>query len=205
MIADEVVAKVKLPPSARRLWDIGGGHGLYSIKFCRLYPALSATVFDVPQALEVARGTIGADGMGDRVRVQKGDFWKDDIGTGSDVALLFNVIHIYSPERNTELLRKVAGALNQEGLIVIMEQIASTVSGSTAKALARLQGLNFFNDLGAKTYGFDEIAGWLTKAGFTNPKRINQRKTPGFSLVLGTKTGLGTARAQFGGERKGHL
>jgi cyclopropane fatty-acyl-phospholipid synthase-like methyltransferase len=187
--ADEVVAKAKLPPTARRLLDIGGGHGLYSIKFCRRYPDLSATVFDAPQALEVAGETIAAEKIGDRVRFQEGDFWIDDLGTGHDVALLFNVIHIYSPDENTDLLRKVVGALNQGGLIVIMEQITSKVSGSTANALARLQGLNFFNDLGAQTYGFDEIAGWLTKVGFSNARRINLRKTPGFSLVLGTKAG----------------
>jgi hypothetical protein len=74
MAADEVVGKVKLPPAARRLLDVGGGHGLYSIKFCRRYPDLSATVFNVPQALELARETIAAEGMGDRVTVQEGDF-----------------------------------------------------------------------------------------------------------------------------------
>ena len=33
MTADEVVARVKLPPTARRLLDVGGGHGLYSVRF----------------------------------------------------------------------------------------------------------------------------------------------------------------------------
>lgn len=82
MAADEVVVKVKLPSTARRLLDVGGGHGLYSIKFCRRYPGLSATVFDLPQALELARETIAAEGMGDRVTAQAGDFWINDFGAG---------------------------------------------------------------------------------------------------------------------------
>lgn len=49
MAADEVVAKVALPRTAQRLVDVAGGHGLYSIKFCRRYPHLSATVFDFPR------------------------------------------------------------------------------------------------------------------------------------------------------------
>lgn len=187
MAADEVVAKVKLPSTARSLLDVGGGHGLYSIKFCRQHPDLSATVFDLPQALEVARETIAIETMGDRVTVLEGDFWRDDLGTGYDVALLFNIIHAYAPERNTELLRKVSGALKRGGLLVIMEQLASKVPGSTAKALARLQGLNYFNDLGGQIYAFDEIASWLMNVGFTNPRQVNLRKTPGFGLVLGTK------------------
>ncbi len=189
MAADEVIGKAKLPNTARRLLDVGGGHGLYSIKFCRRYPALSATVFDLPQALEVARETITAERMGVRVTVQEGDFWIDDLGTGYDVVLLFNVVHAHPPDKNTELLRKVAGALNERGLMVIMEQIVDNAPGPTAKALARLQALNYFNDLDAQTYAFDEIVSWITKVGFANPRGINLRKTPGFGLVLGTKTG----------------
>src|SRR5574341_1398704 len=187
MAADEVVAKVKIPPTASRLLDVGGGHGLYSIKFCRRYPDLSATVFELPQALDLARETIAAEGMGTRVTAQEGDFWINDVGAGYDVVLLFNVIHAYLPDKNTELLRKIFGALNAGGLIVIMEQIVSKVFGATAKALARLQALNYFNDLEAQTYEFNEIAGWLTKVGFTNIGRSNLRKTSGFSLILGTK------------------
>lgn len=189
MAADEVIAKVKLPPTARRLLDVGGGHGLYSIRFCRRYPDLSATVFDLPPAVEVARETIAAEGMGGQVTTQAGDVWLDNLGVGYDVALLFNLIHAYLPDKNIELLRKVAGALDRGGHIVIMEQIAGKTFGSTATVLARLQALNFFNDMEAQTYGFADIAGWLAQAGFVNPRRMDLLKTPGFGLVLGTKTG----------------
>jgi hypothetical protein len=150
---------------------------------------LSATVFDLPQAVEVARETIAAEGMDGQVTAQAGDVWIDDFDTGYDVVLLFNLIHAYLPNKNVELLRKVSGALNRGGLIVIMEQIAGRVFGSTATVLARLQALNYFNDLEAQTYGFEDIAGWLAQTGFVNPHQINLLKTPGFSLVLGTKTG----------------
>lgn len=185
--ADEVIAKTKLPATAHRLLDVGGGHGLYSIKFCRSYPGLSATVFDLPPALEVAREIIAAEKMGHRVTLKEGDFWIDDIGAVYDVVLLFNVIHAYSPDRNIALLRKLSGALEEGALIVIMEQVAGALFGPTAKALARLQALSFFNDLGGQTYTFDEIASWLTKVGFIDTRLISLRKTPGFSLVLGTK------------------
>jgi hypothetical protein len=185
---DEVVARVKLPAAARRLLDVGGGHGLYSISFCRRYPNLSATVFDLPQALDAAREMIAAERIGQRVTVREGDFWRDDVGASSDVVLLFNVIHAHLPEKNIELLHKLSGALNEGGLIVILEQLPGKVFGSTATALARLQALNFYNDLGGQSYSFDQIASWLTESGFTNPRRITLRKMPGSSLVLGEKT-----------------
>ena len=189
MAADEVVAKVKLPVKARRLLDVGGGHGMYSIRFCRRYPGLSAVVFDLPPALAVARETITAEGMDGRVMAQAGDVWMDDFGVGYDVVLLFNFIHVFSPSKNMELLHKIAGALKQGGMVVIMEQIAGKVFGSTTTTLARLQALNFFNDMEAQTYAYGEIASWLTQVGFSNLHRINLLKTPGFSLVLGTKAG----------------
>lgn len=187
MAAGEVVARVRLPSGARRLLDVGGGHGLYSVAFCRKHPGLTATVFDLPEAIVVARETIAAEGMGERVGVIEGDYWLDDPGAGYDVLLLFNVIHAHPPDRNVELLGRLAGMLNRGGLLVIMEQMVGPLPTSTAKALARLQALNYFNDLNAQTYTFDQIAGWLAQTGFVHPRRINLLKTPGFSLALATR------------------
>ena len=189
MAAGEIVAKVPLPRGARRLLDIGGGHGLYSIAFCRRHPELSCTVFDLPQALEVARETIAFEHMGARVGVQAGDFCVNELGGGYDVALLFNIVHAFLPEQNAGLLQKAARALNPGGLIVINDQIAQGVRGATAKAVVSLQALNYLNDLGGRTYGADEIHGWLAKAGFGRPRRIRLRRTPGFALILSRRNG----------------
>ena len=183
----EIVAKAKLPLTARWLLDVGGGHGLYSIAFCRRYSQLSATVFDLPGALKVGREVIEAEKMGDQVKVQEGDFWSDDLGAGYDVALLFNIIHAYLPDKNVELLGKVASSLNPGGDIVILEQLAGKALSPTARAITRIFGLNYFHLLGGQIYTFDEIARWLTSSGFTNPRRINLLRSPGVSLVMGTK------------------
>jgi len=191
MTADEIAAKVRVPATARRLLDVGGGHGLYSIKFCRRYPQLSATVFDLPEAMDVARETIAAEDMGHCVSARDGDFWMDDLGTGYDVALLFNIIHANLPDKNVELLRKVARALSPGGLVVILDQLTGKVSTGTARAVAALMSLNLFNLAGGQAYTFEEIAGWLRSAGFAEPRRIGLPKAPGMSLVLGTKAGSG--------------
>ena len=188
MTAKEIVAKVPLPRGARRLLDVGGGHSLYSIEF-RRHSELSCTVFDLPQALEVAKETIASEGIGDRVVAQPGDFWVNEFGTGHDVALLFNIIHAFSPARNIELLQKVARALTPGGLVVINDQLARRTHGAMAKALVRLQALNYFNDLGARAYGVDEVRGWLIKAGFGEPRQIRLRRTPGFVLMLSRRAG----------------
>lgn len=190
MADEEIVAKVKLQSTARRLLDVGGGHGLHAINFCHRYPDLSATVMDWPQAREVAEATIAAEGMSERVTFQDGDFWSDDLGGGGyDVALLFNIIHMYLPDKNIELLRKVSGALNPGALVIIMDQMALKASGPMAKASAGLIGLDLFVEVNGQTYVPAAVESWLEKAGFTNTRAILLRKSPGFALAVGTKTG----------------
>jgi hypothetical protein len=44
-MTDEVIERIPLPPHAADLLDLGGGHGLYAISFCRRYRSLPALVF----------------------------------------------------------------------------------------------------------------------------------------------------------------
>ena len=184
LTADEIVSKVRLPATACRLLDVGGGHGMYSIALCRRYPALTATIFDSAQALEAARQNISQEQMEERISVQAGNFLTDDLGQGYDVSLIFNIVHGFSPEQNIDLLRKVAGALNVGGMIIIAEQIAGKATGSAARAVAQILGMSYFHLLGGRTYTFEEIAGWLTIVGFGQPLRKNLLRAPGNSLII---------------------
>jgi predicted O-methyltransferase YrrM len=183
----EIVRKLRLPPTARRLLDVGGGHGMYSMALCRRYPELSATVFDSPEALKAAESNIAAEKMGSRITLQPGDFLQDDLGSGYDVALLFNIVHGLSADQNRDLVHKVVAALSSGGLIVVAEQVAGKAPGRAAKASAAMLGLSYFHLLGGQIYTYDEIAGWLTDAGVSGLRRINLLKAPGTSLIIGTK------------------
>ncbi|MCW4043412.1 MAG: methyltransferase, partial [Candidatus Bathyarchaeota archaeon] len=178
-----------LPVTARRLLDVGGGHGLHAINFCSRYPDLSATILDWPQTRKIAEANIATAGMDKRVSFREGDFWTDDLGSGYDVALLFNIIHMYLPDKNIELLQKVCGALNPGGVIVIMDQMVLPASGPTSEATAGLVGLDLFVEVNGQTYPPQDIAGWLRQAGLTKTCEILLRKSPGFALVVGTKAG----------------
>jgi trans-aconitate methyltransferase len=184
---EEITARVKLPPNVKRLIDLGGGHGLYSIAFCRKYPDLSATVFDWPQAKDVAVQTIHSEGMEKRVVFQEGDLWEDDYGSGYDAALLFQVVHMYTPEKNIQLFLKVWNTLNPNGCVVINDQVAVEASSPFAKLLARIASLELLNSVNGQTYTPEEIEGWLLQAGFINPSSFLLRNTPGFGIVIATK------------------
>ena len=186
-MSDEIVSKAKLSPTAKRLLDVGGGHGLYTVKFCRAQPGLTGTIFDRPEPSAIARQTIASEKMEDRISVQAGDFWNYNLGTGYDVVLLFNIIHANKPDENIELFRKMSAILNPSGQLIVLEQLSEPTSTNAVGALVQFLGLTFLAALGGQVYEYNEVAGWLSTSGFTSVRRAKLRRAPGSSIVVATK------------------
>lgn len=184
---EEITEKIKIHGKECKLIDIGGGHGLYSIALCQRYPELSAIVFDGEQALKSARDNIGMANLGGRIDTHEGNFMTDDLGSGYDIAFLFNIIHGLSPEQNINLLKRVAKALKPGGSVVIGDQLEDAKGGSAVQAIIQIFGLTFFHLLDARIYPYRDVASWLKTSGFTKPKRTNLVENPGISLVFGIK------------------
>jgi predicted O-methyltransferase YrrM len=188
LVSGEVISKVKLPKGAKKLLDMGGSHGLYSIRFCRKYPGLTAVVLDLEQAREVAEETIAGEAMSDRVVFRAGDFLTDDLGGPHDAALLFNVIRMFKPDQATDVFRKTAGALVSGGRIVVMDQLASGMLPSRfSRANAQLINLELFGALKGETHTGESIAKLLGDAGYRDARIIALRRSPGTSLVTAVR------------------
>jgi len=103
---------------AKRLLDLGGGHGLYSIAFCQKNLGLEATVFDLPPVTDATRDFI-AHYHADRVHVLPGDFFTDPIGSGYDI-----IFSSSNPGGKVpSLIPKIAAALNNGGLFINKQAI----------------------------------------------------------------------------------
>ena len=190
--AKEIIGKLKLPSTARRVVDIGGGHAMYSIALCQRYPQLTTTVIDSPEALKVAQETVAAANMSERITLRAGNFFQDDLGTNYDAALLFNIVHGLDATQNRELIARIAGALARGGQIAIVEQLADKAPSPTTRAVGQLLSLSYFHLLGGQTYTFGEVADWLRATGFGQPQRKNLLKSGSGSLIVATKDGTGT-------------
>lgn len=185
----EVTGRLKIPPGARRLLDIGGGHAIYSIAFCQQNLSLTATIFDSEEALKPAKKNISDAGLEKALRVQAGDFLKDELGEGYDVALLFNICHGLSEQQNITLLEKTAKALNPGGMAVILEQFGTNLPMPMSRAANNILEMSYYHLLGGQVYSHEQVENWLHTAGYSNLKRINLRKVPGNSLVSGVTKG----------------
>lgn len=178
-LAKEVVERVDVPSDARRLIDIGGSHAEYSAAFTTKHDQLTATVFDLPGALQNA-----AENVTDRISLQPGNFLQDDLGSGYDIALLMSVVHGHVPEVNIHLLRRVRAALNRGGQVVILEQLANPKKKTDS--FNRIFSLNLFHLQGGQTYSYEEIRDWLREAGFKKSRRIKLRASPGDVVIVAT-------------------
>ncbi|MDX1745144.1 MAG: methyltransferase [Halobacteriales archaeon] len=189
-IVDEVTGKVDVPDGATSLLDVGGGHGLYAIDLCRAHPELTATVLDNPAALGAARSEIAAAGLDDRVSVCGGDYRTDDLGTGYDVAFVFNVIHAHTDEENRRLFDRIGAALEPGGRIAILDQLDGSARTPVGKTGISFVGLTYLTTLGAEIHPYSAVAEWVRSAGFEHVERSAIRRGgPGNTLVQATKPG----------------
>lgn len=151
-LAAELAPLLPVPSGPARLLDLGGGHGRYSTALCELHPSLSARVLDFPTALGPG---------GDRVEMVAGDYQVEDLGTGYDLVLLFNVVHGHPPEGNRALLSRVWSALKPGGVVAILEH-GRDAPGPADLAFLRVFSLNLFHGQNGQVYDVAEMCGWLT-------------------------------------------
>jgi SAM-dependent methyltransferase len=181
---EEIASLIDVPASATRLVDLGGGHGLYTIELCQRHPRLSGEIFDFAPVRDLLDKHVAEAGMGERVRLRDGDFMKEPLGTGYDVALAFNIIHGFRPHENRDFFTRVRQALNPGGVFVVLDQIRG-MSGKTplAKLTAASLGLNLFHQAGGQSYPLEEVEQWSQAAGFRSIQ-LKRTRTPGFALIL---------------------
>jgi hypothetical protein len=180
----EVTGAIRLPGTARRLIDLGGSHGLYSIHLCKKYSQLTAIVADMEPVRQYTDEMIAKHGMQKRVTFMPVDFLKQDIGEGHDVALAFNIIHGHDNDLNVGFFDKVYKSLTANGYFILLDQIKGT-GGSTqlSRATTSFMAINLLHQAHGNTYTFDEVKAWGVKAGFKG-FQLKKLHAPGFALII---------------------
>jgi SAM-dependent methyltransferase len=167
------IIKVINPGSARRLLDVGGASGTYTIAFLEASPDMSATLFDLPNVLDMGRERIKEAGLMDRVRIIAGNFYTDSLPPGHDLALVSAIIHMNSVEQNVDLYKKIFDALVPGGRIVIRDHVMKP--DKTAPKSGALFAINMLvGTPGGGTYTYEEIKTGLAAAGFENVQLIQE-------------------------------
>ncbi|MFZ2448718.1 MAG: methyltransferase [Syntrophobacteraceae bacterium] len=155
----------------KKLIDIGGGSGTYTIAFLKRHPHLRAVLFDLEAVVSMARERMASEGFPDRTELVAGDFYRDELPTGCDLALLSAIIHQNDPEQNLDLYGKIFRALDPGGMLVIRDHIMDETR--TRPPEGALFAINMLvNTRGGDTYTFEEVRADLVKVGFINVRML---------------------------------
>lgn len=119
----ETVEKADLS-GRKKLLDIGGGHGLFSIFFTERYPGLKAWVLDLPAVTALAQENIIRYGAADRVSVLPGDFRDLKRGRRYDAVLVSNVTASY--DELCDIVSRARGLLSRGGMLVLRNYVSDT-------------------------------------------------------------------------------
>jgi len=150
-------------PDAERVLDLGGGPGHMSREFTRR--GLDVVLYDLPETVRFVATEYGLEDD-PAIGLEDGDFNRDPLPPGPfDIVLMSNILHIYGPRKNRDLLEKVAGVTRKGGVCAIAEFVRDASPRAARFALVMLLKTEEGN-----TYSEEEYAAWLRDAGFGHPR-----------------------------------
>jgi precorrin-6B methylase 2 len=163
-IAGKVIRAVQ-PLRFRHLLDIGGASGTWTIAFLRACPSAQATLFDLPHVIRMARRRLAAARLAKRVKLVAGDFMRDELPAGADLAWVSAIVHQNSRAQNRALFSKIFAALVPGGRIAIRDILME--EDRTRPVAGALFAVNMLVATeGGGTFTFAELRKDLEAAGF---------------------------------------
>jgi ubiquinone/menaquinone biosynthesis C-methylase UbiE len=163
----QLMAQLVDPKGDRKLkiLDIAAGHGLYGLAFATKNSQAEVVALDWPNVLEVAQENAQKVGAADRYSTIAGSAFDVDYGTGYDLVLLTNFLHHFDPATGEALLRKVHGALAEDGRAVTLEFVPNEDRISPPEA-AGFSLMMLGGTPSGDAYTFPELERMAKNAGF---------------------------------------
>jgi acetylserotonin N-methyltransferase len=143
--------------------DLGGATGHLAIAACQRYPEMRATVFDLPEAVPLAREIVGTSSVASQVTITAGDFFVDPLPAG-DLFALGRILHDWSEEKIVKLLGRIFERLPAGGGLLIAEKLL--LDDQSGPPWAQMQSLNMLTCTEGKERTLAQYERLLEQAGF---------------------------------------
>jgi SAM-dependent methyltransferase len=149
----------------KRVLDVGGGPGTYSVMIAEANPGVECLVVDLPGVAEIAAEIIASAGMEGRVKTVAGDYHTVPFPGGNDAVLFFGVLHQENPQAIRDLLGRAYDALAPGGIVYILDMM--TDAGRARPKFSALFSINMaLTTEDGWVFSDEDLAGWLADAGF---------------------------------------
>jgi hypothetical protein len=181
-LATRVVSSFGLQ-GVRRLLDVAGGSGSYSIAALLDHPGLRCMQLDLPPVCEIAREYAERSGVADRFETVAADMFSDAWPSDFERVFFSDVFHDWDDERCRQLCSSAFAALASGGRVLIHEMILSDTKTAPLQAAAYSMVMVFVTE--GRQRSAREIIEMLTGAGFVEP-RITMT-AEGYALLEASK------------------
>ena len=126
----------------RRMLDLGGGHGVFSLYAAEALPDLAADVYDLPPALRSAARHIEERGFAGRVKILPGDYIREDLPNGYDLVFASCTLNFTLMDgRIQKVMDKAHAALVPGGYCVSLHDTPPDAAGKGGSYLSGDSGI----------------------------------------------------------------
>jgi len=162
----------------RKLLDVAGGSGAFTITLCHRHPRLSATILDFPNAVEVAKRFVDEARLAERIDYISGDALQTPWPEGQDAVLMSYLLSAIAEEGISACIQQAFRALNPGGRLILHDfMVRDDRSGPLSAALWFIPNLltpgtisltpgwlsNLVRDSGFTDIGVDDLIPTITK------------------------------------------
>jgi hypothetical protein len=118
-----IIIPILFESNPRRILDVGGNTGKFSIKCAEFNPEVEVTILDLPGQLDDAYKNIEAHGYSDRISGFPINLLDHSIAypKGYDIVWMSQFLDCFSQDDIVELLKKAKAAISETGAVYIME------------------------------------------------------------------------------------
>jgi SAM-dependent methyltransferase len=169
----------------RTVADLGGGPGTYLAAIFRRHSKIQGAIWDLPATLKVARRILSErePEVMARIELVEVDYLKATLPGPVDALFMSNIVHSEQETDNACLMAKCFDAIAPGGLIALKDHVMNR--DLTDPRAGAIFSLYLLLTTRGRDYSFDEIAGWLSAAGFIDTK-MQRLPSPPFTSSLVT-------------------
>lgn len=151
----------------RKVLDVGGGPGTYSVLIAQASPDVTCIVLDLPEVVTIADELIRRQRMSTRVSTIAGNYREIEFPPANDMINFFGVLHQESVESIRRLFQKAYDALNPGGTVHIMDMM--TDHTHTRPKFSALFAVNMaLTTDNGWVFSDAQLKEWLLEAGFSD-------------------------------------
>lgn len=167
----------------KKIYDIGGGHGLLVKNILMTYPDVQGLIFDTEKTVEEAKKMSADDHhfTSGRYSFQAGDFFQS-VPEGGDCYILKSILHDWKEDKALQILQNCSNAMKSGATLLIIEIV---LDKNEPNFVGHCLDLEMLAITGGRERSKEEFKDLLERTGF-ELKHIVPTKTE-YSIVQAVK------------------